>query len=272
MVLTPFLQRSGKTAARRSRLDAFQRARKSRVILLIHRQELVNFLGVPLARYIDIEDSEAVLRAIRLTPTDVPIDLIVHTPGGLVLAAEQIAHAVLRHPAPVTMFVPHYAMSGGTLLALACDRIVMDPNAVLGPVDPQLGPFPAASILEAVAQKPAAAVSDQTLIDGRHGAQGAGPGAGRGDRDPDDRRHGAGQGRGVGGGAGDGDGDARLPDQLRAGPGARAAGERRLPERGPRVDEPVRDADQPAAVGHVRAAADGGREWSRERPARAAAL
>jgi ClpP class serine protease len=160
----PILQRSRIAAARSSRLDAFQRARKSRVILLIHRQETVSFLGVPLARYIDIEDSEAILRVIRLTPSETPIDLIVHTPGGLVLAAEQIAHALLRHQAPVTIFVPHYAMSGGTMLALACDQIVMDPNAVLGPVDPQLGPFPAASILEAVAQKPVGQLSDQTLI------------------------------------------------------------------------------------------------------------
>jgi ClpP class serine protease len=164
MVFVPIFQRGGKAAARRGRLDAFQRARKSRVILLIHRQETVSFFGVPLARYIDIEDSEAILRAIRLTPTEMPIDLIVHTPGGLVLAAEQIAHALLRHQAPVTIFVPHYAMSGGTMLALACDQIVMDPNAVLGPVDPQLGSFPAASILEAVAQKPLAQVSDQTLM------------------------------------------------------------------------------------------------------------
>ena len=164
MVFMPIFSRSGRAAARRGRLDAFQRARKSRVILLIHRQETVSFLGVPLARYIDIEDSEAILRAIRLTPTETPIDLIVHTPGGLVLAAEQIAHALRRHPAPVTVFVPHYAMSGGTLLTLACDQIVMDPNAVLGPVDPQIGPFAAASILEAVAQKPVAAVSDQTLM------------------------------------------------------------------------------------------------------------
>ncbi len=164
MVFVPFLQRSGKAQARRGRLDAFQRARKSRVILLIHRQETVSFFGVPLARYIDIEDSEAILRAIRLTPTDMPIDLIVHTPGGLVLAAEQIAHALLRHQAPVTIFVPHYAMSGGTMLALACDQIVMDPNAVLGPVDPQLGSFPAASILEAVAQKPVTHLSDETLM------------------------------------------------------------------------------------------------------------
>ena len=44
-------------------------------------------------------------------------------------------------------------MSGGTLLALASDEILMDPNAVLGPVDPQLGSFPAAGIVELMKRK-----------------------------------------------------------------------------------------------------------------------
>jgi len=118
----------------------------------------------PIANLIDIEDSEGSSEQSAPTMTENPFDLIVHTPGGLVLAAEQIAHALLRHQPPVTLFVPHYAMRGGTMLALACDQIVMDPNAVLGPVDPQLRPFPAASILEAVARKPIAQVSDQTLM------------------------------------------------------------------------------------------------------------
>jgi ClpP class serine protease len=60
--------------------------------------------------------------------------------------------------------VPHYALSGGTLIALAADEIVMREYAVLGPVDPQLGQCPAASILKAVARKPVAEVDDQTLI------------------------------------------------------------------------------------------------------------
>ena len=53
-------------------------------------------------------------------------------------------------------------MSGGTLLALAADEIVMDINAVLGPVDPQLGKYPAASILEAVSRKEINEVDDET--------------------------------------------------------------------------------------------------------------
>jgi ClpP class serine protease len=99
-----------------------------------------------------------------LTPTDQPIDLILHTPGGLVLAAEQIAKALVERKAKVTVFVPHYAMSGGTLIALAADEIVMDANAVLGPVDPQIGDMPAASIVKVVQLKGPAKVSDEILI------------------------------------------------------------------------------------------------------------
>lgn len=163
-LLLPVMTRRRLDLLRTQTIYQLQRKRKSRVISLIHRQEAVSFLGIPLARYIDIEDSEQVLRAIRLTPPDVPIDLILHTPGGLVLAAEQIARALSRHPAKVTVMVPHYAMSGGTLLALAADEILLDPNAVLGPVDPQVGQYPAVSILAAVEQKDKDRVDDRTLI------------------------------------------------------------------------------------------------------------
>ena len=140
-----------------------------RVITMIHRQERIGFLGIPIYRFIDIEDSEAVLRAIRTTPPDKPIALILHTPGGLVLAASQIARALKAHPAKKIVIVPHYAMSGGTLIALAADEILMDPHAVLGPLDPQLAiepgfTVPAPSILRVVKEKGAKNVSDKTLI------------------------------------------------------------------------------------------------------------
>lgn len=162
--LQPIWQRRQTEYRRVQTLQAFEQGRNSRVILLIHRQESLSLLGIPISRYITIEDSEQVLRAIRFTPPDVPIDLILHTPGGLVLATEQIARALIRHPAKVSVFVPHYAMSGGTMLALAADEIVMDANAVLGPVDPQLGNFPAASIIKVIEDKPIGEVDDQTLI------------------------------------------------------------------------------------------------------------
>ncbi|HEX7973789.1 MAG TPA: ATP-dependent Clp protease proteolytic subunit, partial [Anaerolineales bacterium] len=162
-ILQPIIRQRIIETNRTKLLRNLEEKRGTRVIALIHRQEQLAFLGFPVARYIDINDSEEVLRAIKLTNDDVPIDLVLHTPGGLVLAAEQIASALCRHPAKVTVFVPHYAMSGGTLIALAADEIVMDENAVLGPVDPQIGQQPAASILAVLEQKSVDKIDDQTL-------------------------------------------------------------------------------------------------------------
>jgi ClpP class serine protease len=150
--------------SRQRMITKIENDRGSRVILLVHREEKMNFLGFPVYRYIDVDDSEEVIRAIHLTGKDVPIDMILHTPGGLVLASLQIAEAIKKHKGKVTVFVPHYAMSGGTLISLAADEIVMSEHAVLGPVDPQLGRYPAASILKVVVRKPPKDVEDETLI------------------------------------------------------------------------------------------------------------
>src|SRR5213595_333625 len=167
LALVLLLQLTGSRGIERQRaaaLGQFERERSSRVIAMIHRQEGASLLGVPVAGSISIDDSEAVLRAIRLTPPEQPIDIILHTPGGLVLAAEQIAKALVEHKGKVTVFVPHYAMSGGTLIALAADEIVMDANAVLGPVDPQIGDMPAASNVKAVGIKGPRRVADEFLM------------------------------------------------------------------------------------------------------------
>ncbi|OQC68756.1 MAG: Serine dehydrogenase proteinase [Euryarchaeota archaeon ADurb.Bin009] len=160
----PVAQQQMVRARRLRAIRDLERERRTRVITLIHRQERIGFLGIPLFRYIDINDSEEVLRAIRLTPPDMPIDLVVHTPGGLILSSEQIAMALRRHRGKVTIFVPHYAMSGGTLLCLAADEVAMDENAVLGPVDPRIGEYPAASILRVPRLKPPEEIEDRTFI------------------------------------------------------------------------------------------------------------
>ncbi|MCS6919290.1 MAG: hypothetical protein NZM28_05930 [Fimbriimonadales bacterium] len=164
LAVMPMIRQRMLESARLSLIRQLEKRRGSRVIVLIHRQEALALFGVPLFRFISIEDSEEVLRAIRMTPPEMPIDIILHTPGGLVLASQQIACALCDHKAKVTAFVPHYAMSGGTLIALAADEIVMDRHAVLGPVDPQVGQYPAASVLKVVEQKPISEVDDQTLI------------------------------------------------------------------------------------------------------------
>jgi ClpP class serine protease len=166
-LLVPALQKQWLDVRRQNAMRSIEKARGTRVITMIHRQETMNILGFPIARYIDIEDSEQIMRAIRLTPDDMAIDLVLHTPGGLVLAAEQIAFALQRRKGQVTVMVPHYAMSGGTLICVAADRLVLDPNAVLGPVDPQVGgvqsSYPAASILKAL-QQPNPNRDDATII------------------------------------------------------------------------------------------------------------
>ncbi len=163
-MLIPFLRQRSLLMSRIRKIRDIESKRQSRVIVMIHRQESLSFLGMPISKYINIEDSEHILRAIRFTPDTMPIDIILHTPGGLVLAAEQISKAIARHPGKVSVFVPHYAMSGGTMLALAADEIYMDENAVLGPVDPQLGEYPAASVLKVLEQKDRNEIDDRTLI------------------------------------------------------------------------------------------------------------
>ncbi len=162
--LQPLVQQRALEIMRRRKISAIERERGSRVILLVHRQETMRLLGFPIFQFINMNDTEEIIHAIRMTDPDLPLDIILHTPGGVALAALQIARALRDHRGRTTAFVPHYAMSGGTLIALAADEIVLGPHAVLGPIDPQIDGMPAAAIIEAVSRKPVAEVDDETLI------------------------------------------------------------------------------------------------------------
>jgi len=164
MALQPLLMGRWYALRRAQAIRAIEKEHGTRVITMIHRQEKRSLFGFAVSRHIDLEDAQTVIAAIKETPDDTPIDLIVHTPGGLVLAAMQIARAVEAHPAKVTAYVPVYAMSGGTLIALAADEIVMGEFSVLGPIDPQILGLPAASIVRARDSKPIADVFDLTLV------------------------------------------------------------------------------------------------------------
>ena len=164
LALQPFLTARWYALRRVQAIRAIEKARGSRVITMIHRQEKRSLFGFSVFRHIDLEDAQAIIAAIKETPSDVPIDLVLHTPGGLVIAAMQIARAVEAHPAKTTVYVPIYAMSGGTLIALAADEIVMGEFSMLGPIDPQIVGLPAASIVKARDSKPIANVFDLTLV------------------------------------------------------------------------------------------------------------
>lgn len=164
MILQPVITGRMFGLRRAQAIRAIERKRKSRVITMIHRQEKRSLFGMSVSRMIDLEDAQSIISAIKGTPDDTPIDLVLHTPGGLVLAAMQIARAVEAHPAKVTVFVPIYAMSGGTLIALAADEIVMGEFSMLGPIDPQIMGVSAASVVAAREAKPIEHVSDVALV------------------------------------------------------------------------------------------------------------
>jgi ClpP class serine protease len=164
MALQPVVMGRWYAVRRAQAIRAVERGHGSRVITMIHRQEKRSLFGFSVSRHIDLEDAQTIIAAIKETPEEIPIDLIVHTPGGLVLAAMQIARAVEAHKAKVTVYVPVYAMSGGTLIALAADEIVMGEFSVLGPIDPQIAGLPAASIVRARDAKPIGSVFDLTLV------------------------------------------------------------------------------------------------------------
>jgi ClpP class serine protease len=164
MALQPLLMGRWFAIKRAQAIRAIEKANGSRVITMIHRQEKRSLFGFSVSRHIDLEDAQTIIAAIKETPKDRPIDLIIHTPGGLVLAAMQIARAVEAHPAKATVYVPVYAMSGGTLIALAADEIVLGEFSVLGPIDPQIAGLPAASIVRARDAKSVDQVFDLTLV------------------------------------------------------------------------------------------------------------
>ena len=136
-VLQPLLMGRWFSLKRAQAIRGIEKSRGSRLITMIHRQEKRSLFGFSVSRHIDLEDAQTIISAIKETPPEMPIDLVLHTPGGLVLAAMQIARAVEAHQGKVTVFVPVYAMSGGTLIALAADEIVLGEFSVLGPIDPQ---------------------------------------------------------------------------------------------------------------------------------------
>ncbi len=148
---------------RRERIIArMEKERGSKVVTLVHRMEP----WIKKGDYpsIEIEDSEKVLLNIKRAGKRQPIDLILHTPGGIALAAQMIAIALKTHRGKVTVHVPFYAMSGGTLIALAADEILMERFSVMGPLDPQIDGLPSNSLVSILERKPIQAIEDKTII------------------------------------------------------------------------------------------------------------
>lgn len=93
------------------------------------------------------EDKAAFMMAIHGLDKAKGLDLILHTPGGGIAAAESLVDYLRRvFDCDIRAIVPHLAMSAGTMIACTCKSIVMGKQSNLGPIDPQLGGLPAAAV------------------------------------------------------------------------------------------------------------------------------
>jgi hypothetical protein len=133
--------------------------RGSRVLCIVHEMNMESF-------HVDLVTAEDVVSALNTIDPNVPLDLILHTPGGSGFEGEQIARAIKAHKGRKTVFVPVFAMSAGTIISLAADEIVMSEHASLGPIDAQFGHVPTRAILSVLETKPRKKITDNVLAIG----------------------------------------------------------------------------------------------------------
>lgn len=174
VIITKFLRHKRRISRGSFRSGLFQHiehSRGTRVIAIINREDR-RLLPVRAGReYIELDTAEEMLSAMRKLKPNQPIDIILHTQGGEVTAALQIARALKAHPGRKTAFIPYYAFSAGTLIALTADEIVMGPHAVLGPIDPQIRGLPAASLTRLRAEKSVDKIGDLYFVLTEHAAK-----------------------------------------------------------------------------------------------------
>ena len=113
--------------------------------------------------YLCEREAFEVLAQIRSVGKDTPIDIVLHTPGGSAFACELIAAALKDRP-NTTAYVPYCAMSAGTIIALATEKVVMGRHACLGPIDLQFGYFAADSFPRLLKEKPIQNVEDVSVL------------------------------------------------------------------------------------------------------------
>lgn len=95
------------------------------------------------------EDMEGFMAALYKMDKSSGLDLFLHTPGGSVSATEGIGNylkSVFNNN--INCYVPHMAMSCGTLLAMACRTIYMGKHSCLGPIDPAIGMYRTDAVVE----------------------------------------------------------------------------------------------------------------------------
>lgn len=86
---------------------------------------------------IGLNDIQGFMTCINGLKSD-KLDLIIHSPGGSLDATEQLVQYLRAKYKYIRAIVPQNAMSAATMLACACDEIIMGKQSALGPIDPQM--------------------------------------------------------------------------------------------------------------------------------------
>jgi len=93
-------------------------------------------------------DKNALMAVVHGLDREKGLDLILHTPGGSIAAAESLVDYLRRmFGIDVRAIVPQIAMSAGTMMACSCREIIMGKQSNLGPIDPQINGMPATGVL-----------------------------------------------------------------------------------------------------------------------------
>jgi len=103
-----------------------------------------------------LHDVQSFMSALHNLRND-KLDLVLHSPGGSMEAADQIVQYLRAKYTHIRAVVPQNAMSAATMIACACDEIVMGKHSAIGPIDPQVT-FPTATGLFTA---PAQAILDE---------------------------------------------------------------------------------------------------------------
>lgn len=93
--------------------------------------------GAGIFLQVDDMDKNGFMNAIEGMDCSLGLDLILHTPGGSITAAESIVYYLRqKFGENIRVIVPQMAMSAGTMIALSSKEIVMGHHSCIGPFDP----------------------------------------------------------------------------------------------------------------------------------------
>lgn len=175
-VLQEIRDNDGKThEVRKKYLEALHK-KTGRNIIAYYSGAFSNVIGPSPVLSINDDDKNGFMTAIHGLDRSKGLDLMLHTPGGNIAATESIVQYLRdMFGTDIRAIIPQVAMSAGTMIACACDSILMGKQSNLGPIDPQINGIPAKSVvaefqeaLEQIKKDPACLPLWQTIIGKYH--------------------------------------------------------------------------------------------------------